>query len=102
MNQIIKPLTFELIPANAPFNAGTRAFSLTLITAGNQTVTATDLTDGTKPPNTSPLTVVNPAPAAKLVIATQPSGSAAAGTAFAQQPAAHFASAAVHALTIAT
>jgi len=29
---------------------------------------------------------VNPAPAAKLVIATQPSSSAVAGTAFAQQP----------------
>jgi hypothetical protein len=79
--------TNATVPVNAPFSGGTRALSLTLITAGNQTVTASDLTDGTKAPNTSPPTAVNPAAANKLVIAAQPSGSAIAGTTFAQQPA---------------
>src|ERR1043166_3790559 len=74
------------LPTNAPFSGGTRSFSLTLNTAGNQTVTATDVTDGTKPPSTSPTTTVNAAPASKLVISTQPSSSVAAGSALAQQP----------------
>src|SRR5205807_391295 len=41
---------------------------------------------GSKTPNTGSLTIVNPAPATKLVIATQPSSSATAGAAFSQQP----------------
>src|SRR5439155_948183 len=41
-------------PANAALSAGTRTFALTFKSAGSWTVTATDITDGTKTANTSP------------------------------------------------
>ena len=41
------------LPANAALAAGTKTFSVTLKTAGTATVTATDVTDGTKTANTS-------------------------------------------------
>src|SRR5439155_22808885 len=67
-------------------SAGTRTVSVTLRTVGSQTVTATDITDGTKTANTSaPITVIADA-ANKLTIQTQPSPTAAAGVPFAQQP----------------
>jgi len=42
------------LPANAALVAGTTTFSVTLNTAGSQTVTATNIDDVTKPANTSP------------------------------------------------
>src|SRR5262249_56822727 len=53
---------------------------------GSQPVTASDLTDGTKSPNTSPAISVTVGAANKLVIQTQPSSTATAGVPFAQQP----------------
>src|SRR5437773_526562 len=46
-------------PANAALVGGTKTFSVTLKTAGSQTVTATDLDDGAKAANTSPAITVN-------------------------------------------
>src|SRR2546427_236510 len=46
------------LPANAALAGGTKTFSVTLNTAGPMTVTATDITDGTKTANTSPLFTV--------------------------------------------
>ena len=49
------------LPANAALVAGTRTFSVTLNTAGSRTVTATDISDGTKTASTSaPITVLSP------------------------------------------
>jgi hypothetical protein len=48
------------LPSNAALVGGTATFSVTLNTAGTATVTATDITDGTKPAHTSPSTTVNP------------------------------------------
>src|SRR5439155_2794390 len=39
-----------VLPANAPLVAGSRSFSVTLKSAGSRTVTATDLSDGSKTP----------------------------------------------------
>src|SRR5581483_212889 len=75
-----------ILPANASLFAGTKNFTVTLKSEGGQTVTATDISDGTKTPNTGTTTTVNPAAASKLVITTQPSSAAVAGTAFAVQP----------------
>src|SRR5262249_23262679 len=47
------------LPANAPLVAGTKSFNVTFNTAGSFTVTATDVTDASKSPNTSPLIAVN-------------------------------------------
>src|SRR5205814_10083396 len=47
------------LPANAALSAGTQSFSVTLRTAGTATITATDVTDGTKAANTSPSITVN-------------------------------------------
>jgi hypothetical protein len=74
------------LPANGALAAGTRTASVTLITLGSQTVTATDITDGTKTANTSPAINVIIGTANKLTIQTQPSSSATAGVDFAQQP----------------
>src|SRR5205814_8492993 len=41
-------------PANASLSAGTGTFALTFKSAGSWTVTATDITDGTRTANTSP------------------------------------------------
>jgi hypothetical protein len=48
-----------VLPPNAALSSGTKAFSVTFHTAGNQTVTASDVTDGSKTANTSPATTVN-------------------------------------------
>jgi hypothetical protein len=47
------------LPANAALSAGTYAFTITLKTAGTATLTATDVTDGTKTSNTSPSITIN-------------------------------------------
>jgi hypothetical protein len=50
------------LPPNAALVAGTKTFAVTLDTLGSFTVTATDVTDGSKTANTTPaITVVNPA-----------------------------------------
>ena len=54
-----------LLPANAALVAGSQTFSITLETGGPTTVTATDVTDGTKAPGiSSPIPVTNTAPTA--------------------------------------
>jgi hypothetical protein len=75
-----------VLPANGVLSAGLRTVSVTLKTTGSQTVTGTDITDGTKTANTSPAITVNAGVASKLTIQTQPSTTATAGAAFAQQP----------------
>src|SRR5262249_33861208 len=42
------------MPASASLVGGTKAMSVTFVTAGNQTLTATDVDDGTRLANTSP------------------------------------------------
>ncbi len=49
--------TEAVLPSAAALVDGTSTFDLTLKTAGSQTVTATDITDGTKTANTDPVTV---------------------------------------------
>src|SRR5439155_2077151 len=56
------------LPANAALVAGTKTFSVTLKTVGSRTVTATDITDGTKTANTSPAITVNVGAFTKLQI----------------------------------
>src|SRR2546430_505374 len=68
------------LPANAALVAGTRNFSVTLKTAGSWTVTATDITDGTKTANTSPAIAINAAAFVKLQLLV-PGETAAPGTA---------------------
>src|SRR5437773_9436489 len=46
-------------PSNAALVAGTQTFSVTLKTAGSRTVTASDISDGTKTANTSPSITVD-------------------------------------------
>src|SRR5207302_1455123 len=65
---------------SAALVAGTQTFSVTLTTVGSRTVTATDVTDGTKTANTSPATTVNGGAFAKLQILL-PGETAAPGTA---------------------
>lgn len=48
------------LPTDAALVAGTKTFSVTLNTAGSMTVTATDITDGSKTANTSPSITVYP------------------------------------------
>src|SRR5256885_9414521 len=67
------------MPANAALALGTKTFSVTLKTAGSATVTATDITDGTKAANTSPPISVNAAAFVKLQILA-PGETAAPGT----------------------
>ncbi len=74
------------LPANAALVSGTKTFSVTLNTVGSATLTASDLTDGTKSPSTSPAITVGGGTPAKLAIQTQPSATATAGVPFAQQP----------------
>ena len=69
----------DVMPANTALVAGTKTFSVTNKTAGSWTMTATDITDGTKTANTSPFITVNPAAFAKLQILV-PGMSAAPGT----------------------
>src|SRR5439155_1612314 len=74
------------LPSNGALSAGTRTVTVTLKTAGSQSVTAIDITDGTKMANTSPSITVNAGAASKLTIQTQPSPTATAGAPLAQQP----------------
>src|SRR5205814_4631491 len=55
-------------PANASLSAGTGTFALTFKSAGSWTVTATDITDGTKTANTSPSITANAGAFTKLQI----------------------------------
>jgi hypothetical protein len=68
------------LPANAALVAGTKTFSVTLKTAGSRTVTATDLSDGTKTASTSPAITVNAGTFTKLQVLV-PGETAAPGTA---------------------
>ncbi len=51
---------FATLPADAALVAGTRTFTVTLNDVGTHTITATDVTDGTKTANTSSSVTVNP------------------------------------------
>src|SRR5262249_27228454 len=53
------------LPSNGALSAGSRTNSVTLRTMGSQTVTASDITDGTKSSNTSPTITVNAGAASK-------------------------------------
>src|SRR5439155_26420260 len=55
-------------PANGTLTSGTRTFAVTFKTAGSWSVTATNLTDGTKTSNTSPPILANPGAVTKLQI----------------------------------
>jgi hypothetical protein len=68
------------LPANAHLVAGTRTFSVTLNTAGSWTVTATDVTDGSKTANTSAAIPVSAGSFSKLQVLV-PGETAAPGTA---------------------
>jgi hypothetical protein len=57
-----------ILPPNADLAAGTRSFNVALRTAGSWTVTASDVDDATKTPNTSPPVTVNPTPFTRLQI----------------------------------
>ena len=74
------------LPANAALVAGSGSFSVTFKTTASQTVSAADVTHAVIGSDTGDATVVNPAAASKLVIATQPSATATATVPFAQQP----------------
>jgi large repetitive protein len=67
-----------VLPVNTALVAGTGTLSVTLRTAGNRTVTATDVSDGTKTANTSPAVAVAPAAAASFAVAGFP-GTTVAG-----------------------
>src|SRR5438445_12166923 len=54
------------LPSNASLSGGTQSYSVVLKTAGTRTVTATDITDGTKSANTSPSITVSAAGFVKL------------------------------------
>ncbi len=68
------------LPANAALAGGTQTFNVTLKTAGGKDVTATDITDGAKSPNTSPSITVGAGAFTKLQILV-PGETAAPGTA---------------------
>src|SRR5439155_3852545 len=83
--------TNAILPANAALVAGTKTSSVTLKTAGTppsggSTVTASDVSQPSKTPNTSPAITVGGGAPSRLTIQTQPSSAATAGAAFAQQP----------------
>jgi hypothetical protein len=67
------------LPANSTLTNGAGTFSLTLITAGNQTVTATDTVTASLTGTSNPI-VVNPGPATHLSVAA--ASPQTAGTAF--------------------
>ena len=71
--------THATLPANAALAAGTRTISLTNNTAGSWTVTATDITHGSIPANTSPSITVAAGAFTKLQL-LMPGETAAAGT----------------------
>src|SRR5207249_3267890 len=72
--------TNATLPANAPLVSGTKQFSVTLNTVGTATVTATDITDGSKTASTSPSITVNLGAFTKLQLLV-PGETAAPGTA---------------------
>jgi len=74
------------MPTNAALVNGTKTFSVTLKTAGSQTITAADVTNPGIGANTGSAATVNAGSASKLVIAAQPSATATVGVPFAQQP----------------
>jgi hypothetical protein len=59
---------YAMLPPDAPLSGGTQTFSITIKAGGSRTVTATDITDGTKTANTSASFTVNPGPFAKLLM----------------------------------
>jgi len=75
------------LPANNTLSSGTRSFSVTNKISGLQNFTAANVTNPGITADTGSDTVINPGAASKLTIATQPSATATAGIAFAQQPA---------------
>ena len=68
-----------MLPANAALSGGTHSFSVKLNTAGTCTVTATDVSDGSKSASASPAFTVNAGAFAKLQVLL-PGESAAPGT----------------------
>src|SRR5439155_3181202 len=68
------------LPSNAALVSGTQSFSVTLNTSGTRTVTASDVSDGTKTANTSSSITVNAASFVKLQLLV-PGETAAPGTA---------------------
>src|SRR6185503_10622902 len=74
------------MPVNGSLSAGTRTASVTLNTSGTQTLTATDISDGSKMANTSPSITVNIGAASRLTVLTEPYYAATAGEPFVQQP----------------
>ena len=66
--------TNATLPANAALVAGSQTFSVTLNTAGTATVTATNITDGTKTPNTSPSITVNAGALSNFLVEAAGSG----------------------------
>src|SRR5439155_4112222 len=55
-----------VLPGNAALSSGSGSFTVTMKTAGSRTVTATDITDGTKTANTSPAITLNAGAFVKL------------------------------------
>src|SRR5439155_6603732 len=72
--------TNAVLAADAALVNGTNSFSVTFKTAGSRTITATDVTDGSKTNNTSPAITVNVGALAKLQLLV-PGETAAPGTA---------------------
>src|SRR6185295_4687045 len=58
----------DIHPANAAMTAGTKTFAVTFKSAGSWSITASDITDGTKTANTSPAITANTGAFAKLQI----------------------------------
>src|SRR5439155_654323 len=69
-----------LLPTNAALSGGTQTFSITCKSAGSRTVTASDVTDGTKTANTSSSITINAGSFVKLQLLA-PGETAAPGTA---------------------
>src|SRR5207253_1481345 len=60
--------TSATLPSSAALVAGAKNFTVTLNTPGSATVTASDLTDGSKTANTSPAITIQSGVATKLQI----------------------------------
>ena len=67
------------LPSNAALVGGSKSFAVTFKTTGSQTLTATDLDDGSKPANSSPAITVNAGALAQLQLLV-PGETAAPGT----------------------
>ena len=74
-----------MLPPNVAIVNGSGSFNITLKTAGNDTITATDVNNSVLTGTSSPI-VVSPAAASQLVVTTQPSMTVLAGVTFVQQP----------------